>query len=100
MRVESGNQPLYCCWMTLIELRSALQAILDAEQSANVDWSEVELLCRRIRGQLKRQPPDYTDEFVHVFLDDAKLRQEDEEYAQVQHERLKNWLEGSEIISR
>ena len=87
--------------MTLNELRSALQAILDAEQSPDVDWPKVERLCARILGRLKGQPaPDYTDEFVYVFLEDPKLRQEDAEYAQVQRERLRNWLEGSEIISR
>lgn len=87
--------------MTLNELRSALQAILDAEQAAHVDWPKVENLCARTLGQLKGQPaPDYTDEFVYVFLEDPKFRQEDEDYAQVQRERLRNWLRGSEIISR
>ena len=87
--------------MTLNELRSALQAILDAEQAADVDWPKVENLCTRTFGQLKGQPaPDYTDDFVYVFLEDPKFRQEDEDYAQVQRERLRNWLEGSEIISR
>ena len=87
--------------MTLNELRSALQAILEAEQAADVDWAKVDVLCRQTRGRLQRQPaPDYTDDFVFVFLDDADLRREDEEYAQVQRERLRNWLEGSAIISR
>jgi hypothetical protein len=88
--------------MTLNELRSALQAILDSEQSADVDWSKVGSLCRETRGRLQQPPgaPDYTDDFVYVFLDDADLRQEDEEYAQMQRERLRNWLEGSEILSR
>ena len=39
--------------MTLNELRSALQAILDAEQAADVDWPKVEYLCTRTLGQLK-----------------------------------------------
>lgn len=87
--------------MTLNDLRSALEAILEAEQAANIDWPKVGALCRQTRSDLGRQPaPDYTDDFVYVFLDDAELRQEDEEYAQVQRERLRNWLEGSEIISR
>ena len=87
--------------MTLNELRSALRIILEAEQAPDVDWPKVEDLCRRTLGALKRQPaPDYTDDFVYVFLDDPKLRQADNEYAQVQRERLRNWLEGSEIISR
>lgn len=87
--------------MTLKELRSALQAILEAEQAANVDWHKIERLCRRTLGHLNREPaPDYTDDFVRVFLEDPKLRQEDGDYAQVQRERLRNWLEGSEIISR
>ena len=87
--------------MTLNELRSALQTILEAEQAANVDWPRVEELCRNILGRLKQHSaPDYTDDFVYVFLEDFELRQEDEDYAHVQHERLRNWLEGSEIISR
>jgi hypothetical protein len=87
--------------MTSNELRSALQAILVAEEAADVDWRKVDTLCRQTRRRLQRQPvPDYTDDFVYVFLDDAELRQQDEEYAQVQRERLRNWLEGSEIISR
>ena len=87
--------------MTLNELSSALQAILEAEQAADVDWLGVEKLCRRTRDQLNRQPaPDYTDDFVYVFLEDPKLRQEDKDYANIQHQRLRNWLEGSEIISR
>jgi hypothetical protein len=87
--------------MTLNELRSSLQAILEAEQQADVDWPRAELLCRRLRDRLLREtPPDYTDDFVHVFLDDAQLRREDRQYAQVQHERLRNWLAGSAIIAR
>jgi hypothetical protein len=87
--------------MTLNELRSALQAILEAEQVADVDWPRVETLCRQTLYKLNRQPaPDYTDDFVYVFLDDARLRQEDADYARIQRERLRNWLEGSEIISR
>jgi hypothetical protein len=87
--------------MTLNELRSALQAILGAERADDVDWPKVKSLCTRTLGQLKGQPaPDYTDDFVYVFLEDPKFRQEDEDYAQVQRERLRNWLEGSEIISR
>jgi len=87
--------------MTLNELRSALTLILDAEQAPDVDWDNVDALCRRTRDRLGRQPaPDYTDDFVQVFLDDARLRQDDADYARVQHERLSNWLEGSEIIAR
>jgi hypothetical protein len=87
--------------MRLDELRSALRAILDAEQGPDVDWPEVETLCKRTRDELNRQPaPDYTDDFVYVFLDDPKLRQEDADYASLQYERLRNWLEGSEIVSR
>ena len=87
--------------MTLNQLRSALQAILDLEQSADVDWKKVETRCRQTRSDLQRDgPPDYTDEFVFVFLDDAELRRADHEYAQLQHERLRNWLEGAEIIAR
>ena len=87
--------------MTLNELRSAMEAILDAEQAADVDWPKVQNLCRQTLDHLNRlPPPDYTDDFVYVFLNDPKLRQEDAEYGQVQHERLRNWLEGSEIISR
>jgi len=87
--------------MTLNDLRAALQGILEAEQAPDVDWPRVESLCRRTRARLQAEgPPDYTDDFVYVFLDDPKLRQADAEYAQVQHERLRNWLEGSEVISR
>lgn len=87
--------------MTLSELRVALQAILEAEQAPEVDWSKVESLCRRTLARLNAEgAPDYTDDFVYVFLDDPKLRQADAEYAHVQHERLRNWLEGSEVISR
>ena len=87
--------------MTLKELQSALRAILEAERADGVDWVEVQALCRRTRDRLEQEsPPDYTDEFVYVFLDDAHLRQEDEDYAQMQRERLTNWLDGSEIISR
>jgi len=99
--VESRDLLTYWFSMTLNELRSALQAILDAEQAADVDWLKVEDLCRRTLRVLSRGPvPDYIDDFVYVFLDDAALRKEDKDYAQVQHERLRNWLEGSEIISR
>jgi hypothetical protein len=87
--------------MTLNELRSTLQAILEAEQAPHVDWAEVKRLCDRALNDLKRQDePDYTDEFVHVFLEDPQLRQEDRDYARLQHDRLRNWLEGSEIIAR
>jgi len=41
--------------MTLNELRSTLQAILEAEQAPNVDWAEVKRLCDRALNDLKRQ---------------------------------------------
>jgi len=87
--------------MTLNELRSVLQTILDDEQSPDVDWTKIETRCRQVLGRLQRQgAPDYIDDFVYVFFDDAELRHADHEYAKVQHERLRNWLEGSEIIAR
>ena len=87
--------------MTLKELSAAMQRILEAEESLDVDWPEVEKRCDRTLGLLKSQPsPDYTDDFVYVFLEDARLRRDDAAYARVQHERLRNWLDGSEIISR
>ena len=87
--------------MTLNELRSTLHAILEAEEGPHVDWLRVQRLCNRALGALKRQPaPDYTDDFVYVYLEDPQLRQDDRDYARVQRERLRNWLEGSEIISR
>ena len=87
--------------MTLNELRTALQSILKAEESADVDWKKVEAQCRQIRSRLQQLgAPDYTDDIVAVFLDDAELRRADREYAQVQRERLRNWLEGSEILAR
>jgi len=87
--------------MTLNELRISLRAILDLEQAADVDWKRAAAQCRQIRSRLQQQgAPDYTDEFVAVFLDDAELRRADQEYAEVQHQRLKNWLEGAEILAR
>lgn len=87
--------------MTLNELRSSLRTILEVEQQVDVDWPRAEMLCGKVRDRLRREtPPDYSDDFVPVFLDDAQLRQDDRQYAQVQHERLRNWLEGSEILSR
>jgi hypothetical protein len=87
--------------MTLRELQSSLGTILEAELAERVDWPKVQSLCRQTRHRLQQEPlPDYIDDFVHVFLDDARLRQEDENYAQIQRERLNNWLEGSAIISR
>ena len=47
--------------MTLSELRVALQAILEAEQAPEVDWSKVESLCRRTLARLNAEgAPDYT----------------------------------------
>lgn len=87
--------------MTLNELRSALQSILEAEEAPDVDWLEVTRLCSRALKRLKEEPaPDYTDQFVYVYLEDPQLRQEDRDYARVQRERLRNWLEGSKILSR
>ena len=87
--------------MTLNELRSALQGILAAEEAPDVDWSEVGRLCGRALKRLNEGPaPDYTDQFVYVYLEDPQLRQEDRDYAWVQRERLRNWLEGSNILSR
>lgn len=87
--------------MTLNELRAALQRILEAEQEPDIKWARVEARCRETLARLKAQPaPDYTDDFVYVFLEDPRLRQADARYARIQHERLKNWLDGSEVIAR
>jgi len=87
--------------MTLNVLRAGLQSILKAEESADVDWKKVEAQCRQIRSRLQQLgAPDYTDDFVTVFLEDAELRRADPEYAEVQHQRLRNWLDGSEILAR
>ena len=62
---------------------------------------EVERLCGRTLARLSRDgKPDYTDDIVTVYLEDAALRREDRDYARIQRMRLSNWLEGSEIISR
>jgi len=99
--IESRQQRAVLQAMTLKELSAALQRILEAEQSPNADWPEVEKRCHRTLGLLKSHPaPDYTDEIVYVFLDDARLRRDDADYARVQRERLRNWLDGSEKISR
>ena len=99
--MESAQGRPHCKPMTLKELSAALQRILETEQSAEVDWDEVEKRCLRTLKLLKNQdPPDYTDEIVYVFLEDARLRRADADYASIQHERLKNWLDGSKIISR
>jgi hypothetical protein len=74
---------------------------LKAESAHGADWVEVQALCKQTRHRLQQDPPpDHTDDFVRVFLDDVLLREEDEDYAQVQRERLSNWLEGSAILSR
>jgi hypothetical protein len=87
--------------MRLNELRSALRDIMETEQAPNVDWARIEARCRETLAHLEAQPaPDYTDNFVYVFLEDPKLRQADAQYARIQHERLKNWLDGSEVIAR
>ncbi len=87
--------------MTLQELSAALYRIMDVEQSPNVDWQDVEKRCQQTLSLLKADPAtDYTDDIVYVFLDDTKLRRDDADYAGVQYERLRNWLHGSEIISR
>ena len=87
--------------MTLDELSAALQRILDAEQAQDVNWADVEKRCHRTLGLLKAQTaPDYTDDIVWVFLEDAALRRNDADYARIQHERLRNWLDGSRIIAR
>lgn len=87
--------------MNLKQLSAALHRILEVEQTPDVDWSQVAKRCHRTLVLLKSQPaPDYTDEIVYVFLDDAKLRRDDAAYARVQHQRLRNWLEGAEIMSR
>ena len=87
--------------MTLKELRSTLQGILEAEEATEVDWLRVDRLCNRTLGALKRQPaPDYTDDFVYVYLEDPQLRRKDPDDSRIQHQRLRNWLLGSEMISR
>lgn len=87
--------------MTLNELRSALQAILALEEAPGTDWVEVTRQCNRTLSEVRSSPaPDYTDEFVYAYLEDPPLRKDDPDYALIQRERLRNWLEGSEIISR
>jgi hypothetical protein len=80
--------------MTVEELRSALQTILDEEHRPNIDWPLVEDLCL---GTIKRlvsedPPPDYPYDVVFHFLDDPDVRQKNGRYAEVQRQRVNAWL--------
>ena len=87
--------------MHVKELRSNLKGILEAEEATEVDWPRIVRLCDHTLAALKWQPaPDYTDDFVYVYLEDPQLRRNDGDYARIQRQRLRNWLVGSEIISR
>jgi hypothetical protein len=80
--------------MTGTELRANLRAILIAEEQRKVDWQTLENLCLETLGRLNTEAaPDYPYDTVYHFLDDPDVRQKDEQYARVQRERLKAWLE-------
>ena len=79
--------------MTLDELKSSLASILAAEEHAQIDWTTVDSLCDEVLRRLNCEPaPDYPLDVVYHFLDDPDVRRKDASYAQVQRERLKEWL--------
>ena len=79
--------------MTLDELKSKLAAILVAEEQPQVDWIAVEGLCDEVLRRLNYESaPDYPYDVVYHFLDDPDVRQKDARYAQVQRNRLREWL--------
>jgi len=79
--------------MTLDELKSSLASILAAEEQAQINWTTVNSLCDEVVRRLNCEPaPDYPFDVVYHFLDDPDVRRKDASYAQVQRERLKEWL--------
>ena len=82
--------------MTEDELKSNLRRLMRLEEQPQIDWLAVDQLCdETIRRLLAEPSPDYPNNVVFRFLDDADVRQKDASYASVQRERLKAWLTQS-----
>jgi hypothetical protein len=70
-----------------------LRQLLNLEEQPEIDWLVVAQLCdQTIRGLLVEPAPDYPHDVVFHFLDDADVRQKDGNYASVQRDRLRDWL--------
>ena len=81
--------------MTLDELKSDLRKILEEEEAEQIDWRSVEVQCEEVLRRLNTEPePAYPYEIVYHFLDDTDVRQKSPEYAVVQKDRVRRWLEG------
>ncbi len=79
--------------MTVEELKTNLREILTAEDRPVVDWRTVDCLIDKTLQRLTSEAqPNYPYNTVFPFLDDSKIRQKELEYAQVQRERLRAWL--------
>ncbi len=57
------------------------------------DWEQVETRSLRVISRLSNEEePAYPHDVVYHFLDDADVRRKSPRYAEVQRERLWEWL--------
>jgi hypothetical protein len=79
------------------ELRRRVAEILAAEEQRDPDWARVETLCAALDEQLRHERETVCADSVSHFLDDADIRQRDDNYAAWQRDLERRYVETGEM---
>ena len=77
------------------ELRQRLRPILEAEDRG--DWDRVDKLSDELNRELISQNFEYSPEIVNQYLDDADIREKDEQYGEAQRRRVRHFADTGEF---
>ena len=77
------------------ELRQRLKPILEAEERGG--WDEVEKLSDELNRELMSQDFAHSPEIVNHYLDDADIREKDEQYGDTQRRQIRRFLDTGEF---
>jgi len=79
--------------MTAIELKRRLRHILSEETIANPDWNSIAKLCSDLSREMMPPAADASPHIIHHFLADFDIRHRDPEYAEMQYNEVRNYVE-------
>lgn len=82
--------------MDTATFRRLLGDILREEERADVDWDEVELMCRDLYLSIEAGPEQDYPHIVEHFLSDADIRARDADYGRNQRIEIAHFVETGE----
>ena len=80
------------------ELRQKLAVILAEEEGYNPDWSHVAARCAELEERLRTEPETEYPDAVWHYVDDADVREKDEQYAAWQRSLIWDYVNTGAMV--